>query len=81
MSGHTFTVNEGIPYFKHGHTRFEQGNTYNQDNHPITDADLKMFWDAGWIEVEGWETAPPLSTSPVAIQPDNIVIPVAGGDV
>lgn len=44
--------------FRHGHTTFETGNTYDSAKHGLTDAEVMSFHANGWAEVEGKDPAP-----------------------
>lgn len=50
-----FTANED---FRHGHTTFEAGNTYQSEKHGLSDAEVMSFHANGWAEVEGADPAP-----------------------
>jgi hypothetical protein len=53
-----FTVNENFK--ARGHLSFEAGNTHNSDILPpeVDEARLRVWWERGWIEVDGWDKAP-----------------------
>ena len=48
-------------YFQHTvhstgrHVRFEEGNTYDSDVHHLSNAELDLFHQAGWISIPGRE--------------------------
>jgi hypothetical protein len=50
-----FTVKED---FLHGQRQFEAGNTHNSDKLSLSDAELDMFYRAGWVDIEGRDPAP-----------------------
>ena len=44
--------------FKTSRGQFETGNSHDSVKLDIPDAKIKDWYDAGWIEVEGWSPAP-----------------------
>ena len=41
--------------FKHGLQHYEEGNSYASEKHGLSDDEVNMFHQAGWISVEGRE--------------------------
>lgn len=69
--------------FKHGSHVFRAGNTYQLEDYPdISKAELKMFFDAGWISVDVWGEAPARDPSKkITLQVDNIATGVTSTEV
>lgn len=65
-----FTAKED---FMHGRAKFEAGNTYDSEKQGLSDADVNIFYNAGWAEVEGRDPAPERQPGAVAIQPEGTV--------
>ena len=54
--------------FKHGHSTFEEGNSYASEKHGLTDVEVMSFYSAGWADVEGLDPAPPRQVKGVEVQ-------------
>lgn len=44
--------------FKTARGRFESGNTHDSEKLGIPDAKIRDWYNAGWIEVDGWDPSP-----------------------
>lgn len=70
-----FTANED---FKHDRHHFEAENSYSAERYGLTEGDLKVFWAAGWAEVEGWDKAPDRQPGARTIIPDTVKVQARG---
>ncbi len=69
--------------FKHDTHTFREGNTYQLEDYPdINQAELQMFWKAGWVQVEGWPETPERDVNKVVeLEPHNSTIGIQSTDV
>lgn len=70
-----FTPKEDIKAKGHD---FEADNTYSSERYGLTEDDLKVFWAAGWAEVEGWDAAPDRQPGARTIIPDTVKVQARG---
>lgn len=68
MSDKKFTPLEDV---KADSKIFEQGNTYSAAKQGVTEEQLTRWHAAGWVEVEGWDPAPPRVVRGAVLQPHN----------
>ena len=73
-----FTVLE--EKFRHGAHVFRKGNTYELADYPEIDAaDVRVFHDAGWIEVEDWPDPPARDPKRVVMKLDKQAVSLQQG--
>jgi hypothetical protein len=54
------------------HQHFEEGNAYDSVVHHLSDNEVEMFRQAGWVRVEGHDEVDRDPTRVVTLQPDSV---------
>jgi len=68
--------------FKHGFNTYEVGNSHDSDNlDDVSDADVNMFYSAGWADIEGQEPGPEAKPIGAELEVQNVKHNVTAADV
>ncbi|MCB1717798.1 MAG: hypothetical protein KDK05_21940 [Candidatus Competibacteraceae bacterium] len=63
-----------------GHNTFEGGNTYTSENYGLTEEDLTVAHNHGWIQVENWPTAPERKPGAAKLNVDGVKHVIQGAN-